>query len=134
MKKISYILLVTISLLSAEYISIAPGDNHTIAIKADGTLWAWGYNNISQLGNNTVGGNVPYPFQVGSETSWRKCAAGNAHSLAIKADGTLWAWGGNVYGQQGTSNTNTHASPVQVGNGTDWLSIATNNTDVLAIC
>src|SRR3990170_328103 len=81
---------------------IAAGSYHTLAIKSDGTLWAWGYNYYGQLGDGASGGGnyKTTPVQIGTGTNWSQIAAGGYHTLAIKSDGTLWAWG-NYYGQLG---------------------------------
>lgn len=90
--------------LWAGWTKILAGDHHTLAIKDDGTLWSWGFNNDGQLGNGTLT-NSPIPIKI-STYQWIDISAGAAHSLAIKSDGTLWAWGSNVYGQLG-DGTNT---------------------------
>jgi alpha-tubulin suppressor-like RCC1 family protein len=101
------------------------GFRHTAAIKADGTLWVWGNNTYGQLGQN----NVTYrssPVQIGSLTTWSFVFAGDFNSAAIKTDGTLWTWGYNQYGAlgQNTGSTISRSSPVQVGSGTTWASVA----------
>jgi alpha-tubulin suppressor-like RCC1 family protein len=79
---------------------VAAGQNHTLALKTDGTLWAWGYNFRGQLGDGT--NDTKYtPTQVGTGNDWDSVAAGNSHTLALKTDGTLWAWGSNEYGRLG---------------------------------
>ena len=66
-------------------------DNHVIAIKTNGTLWAWGFNNKSQLGTgNTTRRNTP--IQIGTDTNWVDIAVGYEFTLALKSNGTLWAW------------------------------------------
>ena len=55
--------------------SVAAGRKQTFAVKTDGTLWAFGYNNFGQLGNNTVA-NTSSPVQIGSGTDWSKVNAG----------------------------------------------------------
>ena len=41
-------------------VAIAGGDSHSLALKGDGTVWAWGANFYGQLGNNsTIGSLVP---------------------------------------------------------------------------
>lgn len=81
-------------------IAIAQGDHYSLAVKNDGTVWAWGWNNYGQLGDGTATGR-PTPVQVQGLTSVRAIAASNVHSLAIKNDGTVWTWGftftGNGY-------------------------------------
>jgi alpha-tubulin suppressor-like RCC1 family protein len=96
-------------------IAIAAGTYHSLALKNDGTVWAWGYNNYGQLGN---GSNIFYsnvPVQVSSLTGVIAIAAmGSSHSLALKNDGTVWAWGANGYGQLGIGNYTDKNVPVQV--------------------
>jgi alpha-tubulin suppressor-like RCC1 family protein len=90
---------------------IAAGDDHSLAIREDGTLWAWGQNRYGQLGDGTTI-NRHKPVQVLTDVV--SVAAGVRHSLAIKRDGTLWAWGQNRYGQLGDGTTINRHKPVQV--------------------
>jgi alpha-tubulin suppressor-like RCC1 family protein len=105
---------------------------HTLAVKTDGTLWAWGGNLFGALGlNNTT--DYSSPKQVGSLTNWSKVTAGYFLSFAIKTDGTLWAWGYNQgAGQLGLGNTTDYSSPKQVGSLTNWLYIACGYYNVIA--
>ena len=100
------------------YTQVAAGASHSLALRADGTLWAWGYNVYGQLGNATRTGTnspTPTPTQVGTER-YTHLAAGFQHSLGLRADGTLWAWGYNISGQLGNGGTNVvNAVPTQVG-------------------
>jgi alpha-tubulin suppressor-like RCC1 family protein len=101
---------------------VSNGQNHTIAIKTDGTLWAWGSNLFGQLGNgNNTDSN--FPIQIGSSNNWIRVAAGGAHSLGIKNDGTLWAWGFNAAGQLGNNTTINVNIPTQIGNANDWKDV-----------
>lgn len=94
-----------------------------LAIKTDGTLWSWGYNDFGTLGqNDTV--RRSSPVQVGSLTNWYQVAAGKYHCIATKADGTLWSWGVGGNGQLGLGNTTYRSSPVQVGALTTWSRLA----------
>ncbi|MEL6251988.1 MAG: HYR domain-containing protein [Bacteroidota bacterium] len=108
---------------STDWEAVAAGGNHSLALKTDGTLWAWGFNSSGQLGtgNNTQQNS---PVQVGSDTDWAMVRAGANHSMALKTDGTLWAWGVNQNGTLGIGNTNNQNSPVQVGTDTDWILIS----------
>ena len=84
--------------------TMAAGANHTLVVKSDGTLWAFGDNYRGQLGNTTNLGNHnpnPTPMQVMSGVT--AVAAGESHSLALKSDGTLWAFGDNSGGQLGVT-------------------------------
>jgi hypothetical protein len=103
---------------------VACGYRHTAAIKADGTLWCWGYNAYGALGNNTIT-NRSSPVQtVTGETNWKQVSGGQYHSAAIKNDGTLWCWGYNNAGQLGDNTTAHKSSPVQTtAYGTNWKQV-----------
>jgi alpha-tubulin suppressor-like RCC1 family protein len=110
-----------------DWLSASAGYRHSAAVKTDGTLWAWGDNSFGQLGDGTTV-NKSSPVQVGALTTWAKVSAGGAASsgftLAIKTDGTLWAFGRNNFGQLGTGNTTSYSSPIQIGALTTWSSIS----------
>lgn len=69
---------------------MATGSAHTLAVKSDGSRWAWGYNEYGQLGFGDTT-NREYPLRVGTDTDWQAVDAGASHSMAVKSDGTLWA-------------------------------------------
>ena len=99
---------------------IGPGYFYCLAIKTDGTLWAWGTAANGQLGDDSTVSKSS-PVQIGSGTDWAQAAGGmRGNSMALKTDGTLWAWGVNSNGSAGTGNTTEYSSPVQVGSLTDW--------------
>lgn len=103
---------------------VSIGGYHTLGIKPDGTLWAWGRNDLGQLGLGSLDlSNKNYPVQVGTDNNWAKIAAGGVHSLAIKTDGTLWAWGHNGNRELGDNTRGSRFKPVQIGTATDWVSI-----------
>lgn len=72
-------------------ISIATGDAHTIALKNDGTVWAWGDNFYGQLGDNTKINRL-IPIQVNSLSGIIAISGGVSHTVALKGDGTVWTW------------------------------------------
>ncbi|WP_223654297.1 RCC1-like domain-containing protein [Hymenobacter psoromatis] len=74
---------------TARWRSVAVGVFHTLAVRADSTLWAWGDNTYGQLGDGTAGGQRATPVQVGQRHDWVSVGAGGRHSLAIRSDGTL---------------------------------------------
>lgn len=93
-------------------IAIAAGDRHSLALKSDGTVWAWGLNASGQLGRGA--GNYTdslVPVQVSGLTDVIAIAAGGKRSMALKKDGTVWAWGLNA---NATSDTSATASPVPI--------------------
>lgn len=106
--------------------------SHTLAIKTDGTLWAWGTNSSGQFGNgSTTSSNTP--IQIGSATNWKLVNAGGEYSTAIKTDNTLWSWGKNTYGQLGNGNTTNSISPIQIGSSSNWDKISASTFSVYAI-
>ncbi len=114
------------------FVKMSNGDNHTLAIKADGSLWGWGANDYYQLGLG-VTGNKNTPQRIGTANDWVAVAASSYHSLALKADGTLWAWGENSVGQLGTNSTTDAMVPTQVGTATNWSKIAAGGLVSMAI-
>ena len=91
----------------------AAGDLHSLAVKPDGTVWAWGYNYYGQVGDGTTT-NRSTPVQVAGLSGVSAVAGGFDHSIALKTDGTVWAWGLNSSGQLGDGTTTNRTTPVQV--------------------
>ena len=114
---------------------VVTGSNYTVVLKTDGTLWAWGYNYYGQLGDGTNGSgtNKNTPVQVGTANDWISVTAGDHHTLAIKTDGTLWAWGANSNGQLGDGTNADKNTPVQVGTANDWASVSADGYHTIAI-
>ena len=108
----------------SDWVDVSAGDRHVLAIRADGSLWAWGNNENGRTGLGTDAGNTSAPARVGTATGWEAVSAGVGHSLAIR-NGELWAWGNNANGRTGlgsdTGNTN---APARVGTDTDWVYVS----------
>jgi len=79
-----------------------------------GKAFAWGTNGEGQLGNNATGTNGSTPGQVPYLKGVRSVSAGCAHALALKTDGTVYAWGRNFNGQLGNGTTNRADVPIKV--------------------
>ena len=99
---------------------VGAGNYKSFAVKTDGTLWAWGSNYDFGLGFGNTTTDVHIPTQVGTDTNWQAISVSAHHYLALKSDGTLWAWGDNYYGAVGNATTTNQTSPVQVGTANDW--------------
>ena len=111
---------------------IASGSAHSLAVKSDGTVWGWGYNGYGNLGDGTATQRLT-PVQVPSLSGVVRVAAQAEHSLAVKSDGTVWGWGNNGYGQLGDGTTHTRSTPVQVTGLTIVVGISTDNDHSLAV-
>ncbi|HQN77474.1 MAG TPA: hypothetical protein PLP45_04185 [Syntrophales bacterium] len=124
--------------------AVTTGACHTLALKEDGTVWAWGDNELGQIGDDTdtdrwTPVQVKGPGGAGFLTGVKAVAAGGSHSLALKEDGTVWAWGFNYYGQLGDNSWYGKYTPVQVrGPGavgflTDMKAVAADGTRTIAL-
>ena len=93
--------------------AVDAGGQHSLALKSDGSLWAWGDNAFGQLGDG-VGAEQRSPEQIGGDHDWVAIAGGQFHSLALKDDGSVWAWGRNASGQLGDGTTSDSYVPERV--------------------
>ena len=101
---------------------VSAGRLTPIAIRIDGTLWAWGFNNSGQIGDNTVVARSS-PVQIGN-LLWTSAVSGlDSSSYGIRLDGTLWSWGKNTVGELGENDGINRSSPVQIGTGS-WKQLA----------
>ncbi len=124
----------------SDFTQISSGSYHTLGLRADGTVMAWGENNLGELGlgestgPETCGSYAcsKVPVQVPGLTGVVAVAAGDYHSLALRSDGTVWAWGDNEYSELGLGGSSGPEScgsepcsmhPVQVPGLTDVVAI-----------
>ncbi|HLH56908.1 MAG TPA: hypothetical protein VKY92_25210 [Verrucomicrobiae bacterium] len=114
-----------------DWVDVAAGNSHTLALKSDGRIWAWGENHGWQLGDGTTTPS-PVPVQAVPGNDWKQVATG-LHCMALKKDGTLWAWGNNWAGVLGTGTMNNSKTPVQVGTSTNWVKIWANNIESVGL-
>ena len=131
-----FVLTVNTTAFSQCWNTISAGYSHMLAIAGNGTLWAWGKNTHGELGDGT-NVNKNLPVQIGSDTNWKEVSTGMAgiyaHTLAVKTDGTLWAWGSNNNGQLGDGTMVDKNYPVQIGSDTDWKTITAGFNHSFAI-
>ncbi|AKV03696.1 BNR repeat domain protein [Labilithrix luteola] len=111
----------------SDAVAVAAGFNHSLVLRADGTVLAFGSNSKGQLGiSEGTGTNVPTP--VRGLTNVIAISAGSAHSVALTADGKVWVWGSNANGQSGAGAADalSHPTPTEVP-GVVGASIASSN-------
>lgn len=94
--------------------AIACGSFHCLALRGEGTVWSWGYGSSGQLGDGTYTNRRDIPVPVANLFNVIAIAAASDVSMALRSDGTVWAWGGNRYGELGDGTTSNQCLPVQV--------------------
>jgi alpha-tubulin suppressor-like RCC1 family protein len=113
---------------------VANNTLHNIAIKTNGTLWAWGTGTNGRLGDGTNISKCSPVQEFCSDTTWSQATAGCFHSSAVKTSGTLWTWGCGGSGQLGDGTTLSICSPVQeFCSDTTWCQVAAGCTNTVAI-
>jgi alpha-tubulin suppressor-like RCC1 family protein len=113
----------------------AAGNAHTLALRTDGTLWAWGLSQVGQVGDGTSGplARHPTPVAIQPESRWQSVVAGFSHSVALRADGALWSWGANTKGQLGDGSDANALVPVAIQPATRWLAVAAGFDHTVAL-
>ena len=115
-----------------DFIQVSGGGFHSIALKNDGTVWAWGNNDYGQLGTgNNVESYIPQKVQ-GLEHIIEISTRGD-HNMALKDDGTVWTWGLNNYGQLGIGNLENVNIPVKIGGLSNIKTISAGHLFSLAV-
>lgn len=94
--------------------AVAGGGSHTLALATDGTVWAWGENFQQGLGTGSAAAQSSVPAPVTGLSSVIAISAGYRYSLALKSDGTVWAWGDNEFEQLGNNQVSSSPVPLQV--------------------
>lgn len=114
-----------------DFVAVTGGDDFSLGVRSDGTVWAWGANYYGQLGMGAFSDAAhPNPARVTGLTGVTSVAAGWAHALALKSDGTVWAWGLNRFGQLGNGSSTgsgpdeSVATPAMVPGLSDIVAIA----------
>jgi len=107
----------TPTLLTSQITAIAAGGDNSLALRVDGTVLSWGINETGQLGSGSASpGYRPTPAPVVglADVVAVSCGFGPGHSLALRRDGSVWAWGYNNAGQLGDGTNTARLAPVVV--------------------
>ena len=97
--------------------ALAAGAAVSLALKSDGTVWSWGDGRSGQLGYSVSSIYNPTPAAITGLSSVAAIHSEWDSSLALKSDGTVWAWGDNASGQLGNSTTTDSSTPVRSQGG-----------------
>jgi alpha-tubulin suppressor-like RCC1 family protein len=109
----------------------APG--FSLAVRSDGVVFAWGYNNDGELGLGNTSPGPKVPTQIPSFPNVLSVAAGQQFAVALKKDGTVWAWGDNSHGQLGKGDNFPSSSPLQVPGPSSIVKVVAGGFHVLAL-
>jgi alpha-tubulin suppressor-like RCC1 family protein len=112
--------------------AVAAGRYHSLALKADGTVWAWGLNSDGQLGDGSLATSRSTPAQIVSLSGVVAIAAGSRHNLALLGNGNVMVWGANESGQLGDGSTTRRTTPVLASIG-GVVAVAAGGAHSLAI-
>jgi len=116
--------------------AVSAGYRYMAALKTDGTLWTWGYNNNGQLGDGTTTNRSSPGTTAGGGTTWCLICAAECAMGAVKTDGSLWLWGENACGKFGDGSSSNRCSPVSLAapSGTfGWRSVAPSRRFTMGI-
>ncbi len=120
-----------------KFVQVSVSTQHALALGEDGTVWAWGNGAAGRLGLGNNSDKFAFPQKVPGLADIVEIATGDAFSMALRVDGSVWTWGYNVNGQLGLGNTATAYVPHMVS-GIDGISaravsIAAGDSHALAV-
>ncbi len=96
-----------------DVVAIEAGDSTVYALRSDGTVWSWGDNSSGSLGTGTTDDHAYAPVRLPTITDVVSVGAGDSNGYAVRADGTVWAWGANGAGQLGNGQDCDPDNPAQ---------------------
>jgi alpha-tubulin suppressor-like RCC1 family protein len=124
----------------ANVTTLACGTEHSLCIRNDvnhpRTVYTWGDNSWGQLGNGSFGGIGPTPTEIPGLTDVIAIAASERHSLAVKSDGSVWAWGDNNFYELGLGpgGPGSSPSPVQVPGISGAVAVSAGQLFSVVLC
>ena len=106
-----------------------------LALDASGRVWSWGANDYGQLGlDDGLFEDEDTPAVIPGLTNIVAIAGGSGHALALKSDGTVWAWGDNAYGDLGDNSDEGRDDAEPVSGLTNAIAITSGDCHCFAIC
>ena len=117
-----------------DWCQVSAGRCHSVAVRQNGTAWAWGLGTCGRLGDDTIVIKSSPVSVVGGFTDWCQISASDAHSVAVRQNGTAWSWGSGNCGRLGDDTTVNKSSPVSVVGGfTDWCQVSAGFTGCFSL-
>lgn len=117
-----------------DVVVLSAGAHHVLALDGNHRVWAWGDNSKGQLGvtGPSTDDPVPVPLPLDAAAGFVAVAARGDHGLALRSDGTVWAWGDNASGELGAGTTDSPLTPARVGTLENVVGVATGERHGLA--
>uniref|UniRef100_J3LDS2 RCC1-like domain-containing protein n=1 Tax=Oryza brachyantha TaxID=4533 RepID=J3LDS2_ORYBR len=115
---------------------VACGWRHTITVSSSGSIYTYGWSKYGQLGHGDFEDHlVPHKLEALKDTTISQISGGWRHTMALAADGKLYGWGWNKFGQVGVGDNEDHCSPVHVNfpNGQKIVQVACGWRHTLAL-
>lgn len=119
--------------LQQKAVRLAAGTDHSVVVANDGTVWGWGLNSEGQIGNGERGNRKLKPVQAEGLSDVVAVSCGDHATVALKRDGTVWAWGNNISGQLGAEGEEPRAIPARVPGLDDIVALAGGYTHIVAL-
>lgn len=110
--------------IANKWIAVQGAYQHTLAIEADGSLWGWGFNSYGELNDSVLVKQKLFPTRIGLDNDWQAVDVSLYFSMALKKNGTLWAWGSNSSGTIGDGTIIDKWKLTQVGLDSNWASFS----------
>jgi Regulator of chromosome condensation (RCC1) repeat. len=118
---------VTTTLGSHSWSQISAGNNHTMAVRTDGTLWSWGINYAGGAGTGATQTILYSPTNAIAGTTWKSVHVGENFGLGVKTDNTLWSWGDGYQGRLASGAGSAVYTPAQILGSTVTMASAGSN-------
>ncbi|MGI9329071.1 MAG: RCC1 domain-containing protein [Pseudomonadales bacterium] len=97
--------LVPVTVVLDSVVALAAGNNHTLAVREDGSVWGWGHNAEFALGIQDGAQSHPTPVQIAGLSDIQAVAAGRGYSLALSQSGDVYSWGNSSQGKLGRTGS-----------------------------